>query len=114
MIVGVWQVLVLVGAGAAYDGLVRKGEGSVFSTLATTGVFAVLAFGSLSIENQATADPVTEWAVAILFALTAAISAVAFLAALVGTGPYADDEGDDERLDDPGSSWLDGMAGRMS
>jgi len=114
MLLGVWQVLVLVGAGAAYVGLVQKGEGAVFATLASTGTFAVLALGSLSVESQATTDPVAEWGVAVLWTLIAGVSAIAFIAALIGAGPYADDDDDDEEFRDPDTSWLDGMAGRMS
>jgi len=117
VIVGVWQVLVLVGAGAAYLGLIRKGEGAVFALLASFGTFAVLALGSLSIETSYTTT--NEWAVTILFAVVALVSAIAFPFALTKSGVYAeeDDDEDDPRGDeyaDSDSDFLDPVVGRMS
>ena len=117
MILGAWQVLVLVGAGAAYHGFVRKGEGAVFTLLATTGIFAVCGLGALSLEAEHTTSG--EWGIAILFFLVASIAAIALPVALTKSGPYApkrDDEGegDDVGMGEPDSGFLDGMAGRMS
>jgi hypothetical protein len=116
VIVEAWQVLVLVGSGAAYHGLVKKGEGAAFTLLATVGVFAVLALGSLSLETQYTTSG--EWGITILFLLTASIAAVAFPVALTKSGPYAtEDDDEDARPDEVGeadSDFLTGLARRMS
>lgn len=116
MILGAWQVLVLVGAGAAYHGFVKKGEGAVFTLLATTGTFAVCGFGALSLEADHTTGE--EWGIAILFILVASLAAIAFPVALTKSGPYAPERDDDgEETDDigePDSGYLDGIARRMS
>lgn len=117
MILGAWQVLVLVGTGAAYHGLVKKGEGAVFTLLATVGCFAVAGLGALSLETDFTTSG--EMGIAILFFLTTAIAAIAFPVALTKSGPYAPEKGDEEDDDrhavgEPDSGFLDGIARRMS
>lgn len=114
MILGAWQVLVLVGAGAAYHGFVKKGEGAVFTLLATVGCFSVAGLGSLSLEaDHATSQ---EWGIAILCFVTVSIASIAFFAALMKSGPYADDDDDPSEAgaEEPDSSYLDSMARWMS
>lgn len=117
MLVGVWQVLVLVGAGAAYLAFVKKGEGAAIAALGTAGLFAVLAFGSLEVQGQTSTTQ--EWAVTILFGMTAALGALVFPVALTKSGPYAtEDDADDRRrdrdeFDDPDSDFLDGIVGGL-
>lgn len=115
MILGAWQVLVLVGAGSAYLGFIRKGEGAVFALISTTGCFAVATLGSLSIEAQHTTG--TEWGIAVLFAMFTAIAVLALPVAITKSGPYAEDDGDDDDRNDPleqDSSWLDELTGWMT
>ncbi|MFW5905409.1 MAG: hypothetical protein ACOCUO_01015 [archaeon] len=90
MILGAWQVLVLVGTGAAYHGLVKKGEGAVFALLGTVGCFAVGAIGALSLETDWTTS--TEMGIVVLLALTATIAAIALPVAITKSGPYAPDD----------------------
>lgn len=116
MILGAWQVLVLVGTGAAYHGLVKKGEGAVFTLLATVGCFSVAAIGSLSLETRWTTSG--EMGIVVLFAMTTAIAAIALPVALTKSGPYApddvDDENDDQEFGEPEESMFDRFVARMS
>lgn len=113
MIFGAWQTMVLVGTGAAYLGLIRKGEGSAIACLATAGCYFVTGFGSLSLEAEHTTN--TEWGIAILLIAGGAIASIAFPVALTKSGPYAEeDEEREDDLADPDSTFLDEMAGRMS
>ena len=98
MILGAWQVIVLVGTGAAYHGLVKKGEGAVFTLLATVGCFSVAALGSLSLETRWTTSG--EMGITILFLMTTGVASIAFLAAITKSGPYAPDDVEDEDEDD--------------
>jgi hypothetical protein len=119
MIWQAWAVLVLVGAGAAYLAFVEK-RAAVFTSLATVGIFAVLALGSLSIETKWTTS--SEPGITVLFVLTASLGAIVFPVALTKSGPYAeDDDADGEEVatdpaagTDPDSSWLDGIARRLT
>ena len=116
MILGAWQVIVLVGTGAAYHGLVKKGEGAVFTLLATVGCFAVASLGALSLETRWTTSG--EMGIVILFLLTTAVAAIAFPVALTKSGPYAndtdDDEDDEPGVGEPNDGVLDGIARRMT
>lgn len=116
MILGAWQVLVLVGAGAAYHAFVKKGEGAVFTLLATTGIFGVCGLGALSLETAYTTS--NEWGITILFIVVASVAAIAFPVALTKSGPYAEDgddpEGDDPEIGEPDSSFLGGIARRLT
>lgn len=116
MILGAWQVLVLVGTGAAYHGLVKKGEGAVFTLLATVGCFAVAGLGALSLETDFATSG--EMGIAILFFLATAIAAIAFPVALAKSGPYAPNDVDEEEGDEPFTeseeSAFDRFVGRMT
>jgi len=116
VILGAWQVLVLVGTGAAYHGLVKKGEGAVFTLLATVGCFAVAGLGALSLETEWTTSG--EMGIIVLFLLTTAIAAIAFPVALTKSGPYApDDVGEeegDETFAESEESAFDRFVGRMT
>lgn len=118
MILGAWQVLVLVGTGAAYHGLVRKGEGAVFTLLATVGCFAVAALGALSIETDYTTS--SEMGIVVLFVLVVAIAAIALPVALTKSGPYApddvgvEDDDSDEPFPETQNSAFDRFVARMT
>jgi len=115
VILGAWQVLVLVGSAAAYHGFVSKGEGAVFSLLATVGIFSVCGLGALSLEAEHTTSG--EWGIAILFFLAASLAALSLPVALTKSGPYAperDDSSGKGQLEEPDSSFLDGLVGRLT
>lgn len=117
MILGAWQVLVLVGTGAAYHGLVKKGEGAVFTLLATVGCFSVAGLGALSLETDWTTSG--EMGIVVLFLLTTAVAAIAFPVALTKSGPYApdrdvDEEEGDEPFAESEESAFDRFVGRMT
>jgi hypothetical protein len=116
MILGVWQVLIVIGAGAAYHGFVRKDEGAVFTLLATTGIFAVCGLGALSLEApHATSG---EWGIAILCFVVASLGALALPVALTRSGPYGHKtqttDNEQAELSDSEDDWLDELARRLS
>jgi len=115
MILGAWQVLIVIGAGAAYHGFVQKGEGAVFTLLATTGIFAVCGLGALSLEAPHTTSG--EWGIAILCFVVASLGALALPVALTRSGPYGHEtqtaDNEQAELGDPEDDWLDGLARRL-
>lgn len=113
MILGAWQVLVLVGTGAAYQGLIRKGEGSVVALLGAIGCFGVAAIGSLNLETRWTTS--SESGIAILCLLGASIATIGLVAAITSTGPYASDRDDSGNFGtNPDSDYLDDITRRLS
>lgn len=89
MIWQAWAILVLAGLGSAYLAFVEK-RAPVYTSLASTGIFAVAAIGSLEIETQFTTS--MELGIAILCALQSLLGTLVFIAALTGQYGEPDDE----------------------
>lgn len=89
MIWQAWTLLVLAGLGSAYLAFVAK-RAPAYTSLATTGTFAVAAIGALELETQFTTS--TEMGIAILAAMQSLLGVVVFIAALTGQYGEPDEE----------------------